>query len=50
MYPGSLYRTTFTLGPTSMWTGGDADCTAKLEDQSRKRAVVLAQIGYHVYG
>ena len=50
MWPGALYGSTFTLGPTSTWTGGDADCTAKLDDQSRKRPVVLAEISFHVYG
>jgi hypothetical protein len=31
IFPTSLSRE-FTLGPTSLWTGGTADCTATLED------------------
>ena len=34
--------------PTGMWTSRAADCTAKLMDYSRKHAVSLASVSYHV--
>ena len=44
----SYFGTTFTLGPTSLWRSGAADCTARLLDQSRKRARTLATTTFHV--
>ena len=50
-FSGALFGTTYTLGPTDQWTGGDAECTASLVDYSKgKGGKVLATIGYHVNG
>ena len=41
----------FSLGPTTLWQGGEASCEAKLIDQSRSRPRVLATTGvYRVAG
>lgn len=41
--------TTFTLGPTPSWTGGEADCTATLENWDRyPRITPLASMTFHV--
>ena len=48
MSPDSYFGTTFTLGPTSLWRSGAADCTAVVLDQSRKRARVTASTTFHV--
>ena len=43
----------FTLGPTGNWQGGDAECTASLEnwDSASKngRITTLASMTFHVY-
>jgi len=41
----------FTFGPTPDWPGGDADCTATLENWSSypKSITVLASMSFHVY-
>jgi hypothetical protein len=40
-----------TLGPTPMWTGGAADCTAEEGTWSKSgRWRVLARTSFHVYG
>jgi hypothetical protein len=43
----------FTLGPTPSWTGGDADCTAYLEnwDSYAKNGSIttLTSMSFHVY-
>jgi hypothetical protein len=45
---------TFTLGPTPLWSGGAADCTAWLQnwDSYSKRGSItnLASMSFHVYG
>jgi hypothetical protein len=40
----------FTLGPTPSWSGGDADCKAKLVDKSRGSDHTLATTSYSVAG
>lgn len=44
----------FTLGPTPSWQGGDADCTATLEDwdsySKNGNITPLASMTFHVYG
>lgn len=39
---------TFTVGPTSRWQGGDADCTATLWYQHRQKQRVLDTIDFLV--
>jgi hypothetical protein len=39
----------FTLGPTPLWTGGAADCTAYLQDWSTSKHTTLATTNFHVY-
>jgi hypothetical protein len=46
-YSGS---TLFTLGPTNLWQGGDADCTAELVNRDNYQNKVLAKTSFHVYG
>jgi len=50
IFPTSLGQI-FTLGPTPSWTGGDADCTATLEnwDSYPKSITALASMSFHVY-
>jgi hypothetical protein len=52
MFPSSLNQV-FTLGPTPSWRGGDADCTAYLEnwDSYSKNGKIqtLASTSFHVY-
>jgi hypothetical protein len=40
---------TFTLGPTGLWTGGAADCTAALQNWSSSKRTTLATMTFHVY-
>jgi hypothetical protein len=43
----------FTLGPTNLWTSGDADCTADLREYDAKRRYpyrVLASITFTTEG
>jgi len=41
----------FTLGPTPSWSGGDADCTADLENwDSYPSTQRLNSMSFHVYG
>jgi hypothetical protein len=53
IFPTSLGQT-FTLGPTPTWSGGDAECTADLEnwDSASKHGGVqkLNSMSFHVYG
>ena len=49
-YPGYPWGTTYTLGPTGMWTSGSASCTADLITTSRKGTVTLASTSYSVSG
>jgi hypothetical protein len=52
IFPTSLGQE-FTLGPTPSWQGGDADCTAFLEDwdsySKRGSIQTLASMSFHVY-
>lgn len=52
IFPTSLGQN-FTLGPTPLWQGGDADCTATLEDwdsYSKNGSITaLASMTFHVY-
>ena len=52
IFPTSLGQN-FTLGPTPSWQGGDADCTATLEDwdsYSRNGSITpLVSMTFHVY-
>jgi hypothetical protein len=52
IFPTSLGQN-FTLGPTPNWQGGDADCTATLEnwDSYSKNGSItaLASTSFHVY-
>jgi hypothetical protein len=43
--------TTFTLGPTQLWSGGAANCTATLEnwDSYPKSVATLASMSFDVY-
>jgi len=49
IFPTSLGQV-FTLGPTGLWTGGAADCTASLQNWSSSRHTTLATMTFHVYG
>ena len=52
IFPTSLGQN-FTLGPTPSWQGGEADCTATLEDwdsYSKNGSITpLASTSFHVY-
>jgi len=49
-FEGALGNWWFYLGPTPSWQGGDADCTATLEQYSGKGWSVLATApSFHVY-
>ena len=52
IFPTSLGQN-FTLGPTPLWQGGEADCTATLEDwdsYSKNGSITpLASMSFHVY-
>jgi hypothetical protein len=52
IFPGSLDQT-FTLGPTPLWQGGEADCTAYLQDwdsySKNGKIQNLASISFRVY-
>jgi hypothetical protein len=51
IFPTSLGEI-FTLGPTPLWQGGDADCTAYLQNLTggrRGTAQTLATMSFHVY-
>ena len=52
IFPTSLGQN-FTLGPTPNWQGGEADCTATLEDwdsYSKNGSITpLASMTFHVY-
>ena len=50
-FEGAWFGQTFTLGPTPSWSGGDADCTARIVTYSRNgRENTLATMSFHVYG
>lgn len=52
IFPTSLNEI-FTLGPTPAWQGGDADCTAYLQNwdeySKHQRITNLASMTFHVY-
>jgi hypothetical protein len=48
IFPTSLGQI-FTLGPTPAWTGGAADCTAKLQKWDGRKKTTLATLYFHVY-
>jgi hypothetical protein len=52
IFPTSLGQV-FTLGPTPSWQGGDADCTATLEDwdsySKNGKKMPLASMSFHVH-
>ena len=42
----------FTLGPTPMWTGGDAECVAALQNwdnYSKGKIVTITTMAFHAY-
>jgi hypothetical protein len=45
---GWYYGWPFTLGPTSMWSGGAAECEVVVSHQSRRKTVVDARTAFHV--
>jgi len=50
-YAGYPAGQTFTLGPTQMWTGGAANCTARLVEWTSKGTdKTLASVGFNVAG
>jgi hypothetical protein len=50
MWPGAMFGTTFTLGPTQSWSGGDADCTARIVVWATNgKQIVLGSMTFHVY-
>ena len=48
-FPTSLSSQIFTLGPTSLWQGGAADCTAYLKMSTKQGWSTLASTSFHVY-
>jgi hypothetical protein len=48
-YSGYPWGQTYTLGPTQMWSGGSARCTAKLIDYGHNGRV-LADTSFNVNG
>jgi hypothetical protein len=49
-FAGYRFGQTFTLGPTPSWSGGDANCTARLVNKSNGRYQTLATASYSVTG
>lgn len=49
-YSGYPWDTNYQLGPTNVWTGGAASCTADLFVSSRKGTSTLASITFSVAG
>ena len=48
-FPTALGNQWFTLGPTPSWQGGPADCTANLEQSTKRGWSVLASTTFSVY-
>ncbi len=48
-FPGSLSGQTFTLGGSTLWQSGAADCTAYLDEYTRHGWLQLASTSFHVY-
>jgi hypothetical protein len=48
-FVGSAMGSTFTLGPTGLWLGGAADCTANLNVYGSKGWVTIGSTSFHVY-
>jgi hypothetical protein len=49
-FDGYMFGEVYTLGPTDRWTGGSAECTAKLLSDDHNRTQVLATTSYSVSG
>jgi hypothetical protein len=49
-FDGYMFGQVYTLGPTDKWTGGAANCTAKLLSEDRNNTQVLASTTYSVTG
>jgi len=49
-WPGAMGGHTFTLGPTQLWTAGDADCRAYIYDPTKQHVHELGEIDFHVSG
>jgi hypothetical protein len=48
-FPTSLTGQTFTLGGSTLWQSGAADCTAYLDKYTKRGWQQLAAISFHVY-
>ena len=49
-FEGAWFGQIFTLGPTPSWSGGDADCTARLFVYTKRGTQsTLATTSFHVY-
>jgi hypothetical protein len=49
-FDGYMFGQVYTLGPTDSWTGGAANCTAKLLSEDHNNTQVLASTSYSVAG
>ena len=47
---GWYYQDPFWLGPTQLWTGGDAECKVVVTHQQRNKFVTDATLTFHVEG
>jgi hypothetical protein len=47
-FAGYQFGQNFALGPTNMWQGGAADCTASLVMSGNGRDKILAETSFHV--
>ena len=47
---GWYYEKPFTLGPTQMWSGGDANCTVTVVHRSNNRVITDASTSFSVDG
>ena len=47
-FPNAVGNQWFHLGPTPLWQGGEADCTANLVKYTRKGWQQLASTSFHV--
>ena len=48
-FPASLTGQTFTLGGSTLWQGGAADCTAYLDKYTKQGWQQLSSTSFHVY-
>jgi len=49
-FPGYQFGQTFSLGPTTLWQAGAAECTATLAMWQNGRDKALASTSFHVNG